>query len=111
MSRSCRTTDGNEALVTLVSFLFGRSYGDQREPWVEDSIYRLIESSVDPDTGQLPVEEVNLPDEVQTHNKGQMSWAAGALDGVMGTQVGDDHEAIAKRAGRLLERISQTGDS
>ncbi len=69
------------------------------EPWVEDSIYRLIESNLDPNTGQLHGDVVNLPDEDRVHAGSKIRWAAGALDGVLGRQVGDEQQAIGAACG------------
>jgi hypothetical protein len=76
----------DEKLVTIVQFPSsgGGDWNGPRDPWVTDSIYRLIESSIDQTSGQLPANGLDLPDENATRKGETIGWVAGARDGVAG---------------------------
>jgi hypothetical protein len=97
--------------VTIVQFPSSGDCNGPRDPWVKDSIYRLIESSIDQTSGQLPANGLDLPDENATRKGERIGWVAGARDAVAGVQLGERQRVLGNRAAELLEQISQTADS
>lgn len=82
-----------------------------RDPWVKDSIYRLIQSSIDQTDGEPAKRGLDLPDENSARSAERISWVAGALDGVAGVHEGERQKDLGKRAAELLGQISATADS
>lgn len=96
--------------MNIISSLFGRSKPVSESPWVEDSIYRLIESRID-ESGKLDCDDLVLPDEEEVQEDGAVRWAAGAMDGVAGYHMGTGKEPTkAKRVARLIRDIARNGD-
>jgi hypothetical protein len=98
--------------MRIISFPFGRDQGKEPVPWVEQSIFRLLRSKVDPSNGKLPCGGVDLPDEESIHVEGKARWAAGAMDGVVVHRAGIPKEnATANRVAELLRTIANIGES
>lgn len=96
--------------MTILQFPSVGDPKESRDPWVKDSIYRLIESSIDQSSGQLPTNGVDLPDENSARKAQRVGWVAGARDGVAGVQVGERQKVLGKHAAELLRQISETAD-
>ena len=72
------------------------------EPWGDrPAIYEHIVAHIDASTGRLKDSGLELPDEPE--DDGQIRWAAGAFDGVMGHHSGGEEEA--ERVAALHEAI------
>ena len=97
--------------MNIISSFFGRKKLGNESPWIEDSIYRLIESHIDQDSGKLDTTDLVLPDEEAAQSDSRFRWAAGAIDGVasyhMGTQKA---ETKARRVAELIQDIAKNGD-
>ncbi len=78
--------------MSLHSHLFGRQTDNDREPWVDASIYRWIEAHVDRVSGRLKSGSADLPDNQAASAGTKIRWAAGALDGVSSYHVGKSKE-------------------
>lgn len=97
----------------IVAWWFGRSakwdLAAMRPPWGErPSIYEHVLRHV-PDVGVgLRAGGDKLPDEAIVRGEHQISWVAGALDGVMGRHAGGgdeaEHEALVRDVFEALER-------
>lgn len=96
--------------MTILQFPSVGDPKESRDPWVKDSIYRLIKSSIDQTSGQLPTHGLDLPDENSVRNAEKIGWVAGARDGVAGVQLGERQKVLGKRAAELLGKISETAD-
>jgi len=65
--------------VSIISRLFGRFQPDDPGPWTDESIYRLISSHIDPQSGLLIPKDLRLHDEpIEPGSK--TNWAPGALE-------------------------------
>jgi len=93
----------------LFNNLIGKWSAAVPEPWVDASIYEFVVARIDPVTGRFDSRGDVLPDEPA--GEGQIRWADGALDGVLGHHgAREDLEPTSQRAANLLDRIARSGD-
>ena len=91
-------------------FKRGWSLDGVAAPWGDrPSLHDFIKSRLDPDTGRLTAQGVALPDEKP--REGGVSWAPGALDGVLGHHVapgeGDGDAAVSRAADALVALLER----
>lgn len=97
--------------MNIIRTLFGQKKPTE-SPWNEDSIYSLIQSRVDPDTGKLDTDDLVLPDEIEVQGDSGVRWAAGAMDGVASYHMGiQKQKTMAKRVASLIQDVARNGDS
>lgn len=97
--------------MNIIRSLFGQKKPTE-SPWNEDSIYSLIQSRVDPDTGKLDTDDLVLPDDVEVQGDSGVRWAAGAMDGVASYHMGTQKQkTMAKRVASLIGDVAKNGDT
>lgn len=97
--------------MNIIRSLFGQK-NPTESPWNEDSIYSLIKSRVDPETGKLDTDDLVLPDEVEVQGDSRVRWAAGAMDGVASYHMGTQQQkTMAKRVASLIGDVAKNGDT
>ena len=97
--------------MNIIRSLFGQKKQTE-SAWNEDSIYSLIQSRVDPETGKLDTDDLVLPDEVEVQGDRGVRWAAGAMDGVASHHMGTQKQTtMAKRVASLIGDVARNGDT
>jgi hypothetical protein len=89
--------------------LIGRLTPAAPQPWVDASIFEFIMARIDPDSGRYEADGEPLPDEAP--DASTISWADGALDGVLGHHgASEESVATAQQLAGLFDRVARTGD-
>ncbi len=97
--------------MNIIRSLFGQKKPTE-SPWNEDSIYSLIQSRVDPETGKLDTDDLVLPDDVEVQGDSGVRWAAGAMDGVASYHMNiQKQKTVAKRVASLIGDVAKNGDT